>query len=54
MNDLDLLPLDPEKKQRLRNMKMIFGFFLRKTNWEWYTRVSEPFLEESKKEIFAH
>jgi len=44
VNEPDLLPLDPEKEERLRKMKMGFGFFLRKTKWERYTRVSMPFL----------
>ena len=35
-------------------MNMSSGFFLRKTKWERYTRVSVPFLEESEKEIFAY
>ena len=42
-NEPDLLPINPE-----------IGFFLMKTKWERYTRVSEPFLEKSEKEIFAH
>ena len=33
VNEPDLLPLDPEKEERLRKMKMGFGFFLRKTKW---------------------
>ena len=54
VNDPNLMPLDPEKEERFRKMKMRSGFFLRKTKWERYTRVSEPYLEESEKEIFAH
>ena len=49
VNEPDLLPLDPEKEERLRKMKMSAGFFLRKTKWERYTRVSVPYLEESEK-----
>ena len=52
INAPDLLPLDPKKEERLRRMKMSSGFFIRKTKWERYTRVSVPYLEESKKEIF--
>ena len=29
VNEPDLLPLDPEKEERLRKMKMSSGFFLR-------------------------
>ena len=54
VNEPDLLPLGPEKEERLRKMKMSLGFFLRKTKWERYTTVSVPYLEESEKEIFAH
>ena len=54
VNEPDLLPLDPEKEERLRKMKMSSGLFLRKTKWERYTRVFVPYLEESEKEIFAH
>ena len=54
VNEPDLLPLDPEKEERLRKMKMSSGYFLRKTKWERYTRVSVAYLEASEKEIFAH
>ena len=54
VNDPDLLPLDLEKEERLRKVNMITGFFLMKTKWERCTRVSEPFLKESEKEIFVH
>ena len=54
VNEPDLLPLDPEKEERLRKMKMSSGYFLRKIKWERYTRVSVPYLEESEKEIFTY
>ena len=54
VNEPDLLPLDPEKEEKLRKMKMSSEFFLRKTKGERYTRVYVPYLEESEKEIFAH
>jgi len=49
INAPDMLPLDPKKEERLRKMKMSSRFFLRKTKWERYTRVSVPYLEESEK-----
>ena len=54
VNDPDMLPLAPEKEKKLSKIKISSGFFMRKTKWERYIRVSESFLEESEKEIFPH
>ena len=38
-NEPELLPLDPEKEERLRKMKMSSRFFLRKTMGEVYKSI---------------